>query len=118
MVIFLLFNFIFIYFIYFILFYFYFIFILFYFILFYFFYYFFIFILFIFYFLIEVGDVGIFFPEQVSTPVLSAGQVGFIIANIKTATEARVGDTFFNDGETVVPFPGFKEHKPTGKKIK
>lgn len=46
------------------------------------------------------------------TPRRYAGQVGYITANMKTSSEARVGDTFFRVGAPVEPMPGFKEAKP------
>jgi len=43
---------------------------------------------------------------------LFAGQVGYLIAGMKTVQEARVGDTVFTTGTSVKPFPGFKPAKP------
>jgi GTP-binding protein LepA len=45
-------------------------------------------------------------------PCRYAGQVGYITANMKTSSEARVGDTFFRVGSPVEPMAGFKEAKP------
>ena len=41
-----------------------------------------------------------------------AGQVGYLMANIKNIQEAQVGDTIHHRGETVEPLPGFKPCKP------
>ncbi|MGC1636410.1 MAG: translation elongation factor 4, partial [Candidatus Acidiferrales bacterium] len=43
---------------------------------------------------------------------LSAGDVGFIIANIKRVADARVGDTVVEDGHPAPPLPGFEAIKP------
>lgn len=39
------------------------------------------------------------------------GQVGYLIANMKTAKEARVGDTLFIQETKVVPLPGLEPAK-------
>jgi GTP-binding protein LepA len=58
-------------------------------------------------------QVGVFTPKLVMRPMLSAGEVGFVIAGIKELAHAKVGDTI-----TVVAhpaaqaLPGFKEVKP------
>ncbi|KAI9312602.1 GTP-binding protein lepa [Dichotomocladium elegans] len=56
----------------------------------------------------EVTEVGIMHPEQVSTGYLHAGQVGYVICGMKTATEAHVGDAFHHLGKKVEPLPGFQ----------
>ena len=41
------------------------------------------------------------------------GEVGFVFANIKTVSEARIGDTITDEPTTVTePLPGFEEIKP------
>ncbi|KAE9556216.1 hypothetical protein FO519_000555 [Halicephalobus sp. NKZ332] len=47
--------------------------------------------------------------------VLSAGQIGYIICNMKTVREAAVGETLFDpvEQDKVVPFPGFSAIQPT-----
>eukprot|EP01133_Synstelium_polycarpum_P003469 gene3469-3948_t len=59
----------------------------------------------------EVLDVGLMHPEQESTGQLLTGQVGYITPGMKTAAEARVGDTFFLRDSPVEPLPGFKPAK-------
>ncbi|KAJ9127429.1 hypothetical protein QFC24_000837 [Naganishia onofrii] len=57
----------------------------------------------------EVLDVGIFHPEETTTDVLLAGQVGFVVCNMKDFEEAHVGDTITNATTTnIEPLPGFK----------
>ena len=42
----------------------------------------------------------------------TAGQVGFVIAGMKSTKEARVGDTFYHIHSPVEALPGFKAAKP------
>ena len=61
----------------------------------------------------RVEEVGIFQLERVTQPFLSAGQVGYIIAGIKTVSDTRCGDTITSkDQPCDEPLPGFKETKP------
>ncbi|MCX7958687.1 MAG: translation elongation factor 4, partial [Deltaproteobacteria bacterium] len=61
----------------------------------------------------EVMDVGVMTPFQKFTDSLSAGEVGFISANIKDIKDARVGDTItYEENPAEAPLPGFKESKP------
>ena len=60
----------------------------------------------------EVIEVGIMYPNEYQTDALYAGQVGYLIAGMKTVREARVGDTVFHSKKPVPPFPGFKPAKP------
>ena len=41
----------------------------------------------------EVLEVGQLRPDMTATPQLSAGEVGYIVANIKTLADVIVGDT-------------------------
>ncbi|MBD3273627.1 elongation factor 4 [Candidatus Dependentiae bacterium] len=59
----------------------------------------------------EVLDIGLMYPEPISTGNLYTGQVGFLIAGMKTVKEARVGDTFYHSKNPVKPLPGFKPAK-------
>jgi GTP-binding protein LepA len=61
----------------------------------------------------EVDGVGYQSPKQVPCEELSAGEVGFLFANIKTVTDAKIGDTIVEDRrEPAEPLPGFEEMKP------
>ncbi|MCL2233667.1 MAG: translation elongation factor 4, partial [Treponema sp.] len=61
----------------------------------------------------EVETVGIFKLALVETGVLSAGEVGYFIAGIKTVSDVRVGDTVTGaDAPCEKPLPGFREVKP------
>ena len=58
-------------------------------------------------------DTGIFQLQLVSRPVLSAGDVGYFIAGIKTISDIRVGDTVtLCSNPADEPMAGFKEVKP------
>ena len=61
----------------------------------------------------EVEGLGYQSPKAVPTDSLSAGEVGFLFANIKTVSDARIGDTIMSAGDTTSePLPGFEELKP------
>jgi len=61
----------------------------------------------------EVLKLGVFTPHTLEKKELSAGEVGFIIAGIKTVQDAKVGDTITHEKKgATVPLPGFKEVKP------
>jgi GTP-binding protein LepA len=58
-------------------------------------------------------QIGVFTPKSVARDVLSAGEVGFVIAGIKELQAAKVGDTMTLVGNPAEePLPGFKEIKP------
>ena len=58
-------------------------------------------------------QVGVFTPKSRQKDVLSAGEVGFVIAGIKELKAARVGDTLTRaDDPATEALPGFKEIKP------
>ncbi|QSL65882.1 hypothetical protein MERGE_000162 [Pneumocystis wakefieldiae] len=61
----------------------------------------------------NVVDVGIMYPDRVSTELLKAGQVGYVILGMKNSEESYIGDTFYHVGKDVNPLPRFKELKPT-----
>jgi GTP-binding protein LepA len=62
---------------------------------------------------IQVKDVGIFSPQMVSTGLLVAGQVGFIVTNIKNVAEIKIGDTITHSNDPAREMlPGYKEVKP------
>ena len=61
----------------------------------------------------RVEEVGIFQIVNVPQKVLSAGQVGYITAGIKTVSDTRCGDTITSKSRPCDnPMPGFKETKP------
>jgi GTP-binding protein LepA len=61
----------------------------------------------------EVEETGIFRPKMAPIDALTAGEVGYVAANIKEARDARVGDTVTLDANpTATPLPGFKDVLP------
>ena len=61
-----------------------------------------------------VTEVGYFEPGRYEeTNVLSAGEVGYIAASIKSLSDIRVGDTITNNGKPAEePLPGYKKVNP------
>ena len=61
----------------------------------------------------EVDGVGYQSPKPIPCEELSAGEVGFLFANIKTVSDAQIGDTIMSaDDPASEPLPGFQEVKP------
>ncbi|MGI8955490.1 MAG: translation elongation factor 4 [Chthoniobacterales bacterium] len=61
----------------------------------------------------EVKEVGVFTPKMNAQPTLNAGDVGYIIANIKTTSELKIGDTITDVRHPAKePLPGFQEIHP------
>lgn len=67
-------------------------------------------------------DSGVFKPRQTSMPNLYAGQIGYVVTNLKSIAEARVGDTVTKKikatpgavalDEATEPLAGYREVKP------
>jgi GTP-binding protein LepA len=61
----------------------------------------------------EVEDLGYQAPKATPCDELAAGEVGFLSANIKTVSDAKIGDTITDDENPAAePLPGFEEIKP------
>jgi len=61
----------------------------------------------------KVEEVGIFRLKREKKHMLSAGEVGYIIAGIKSVRDTRIGDTITHaDRPAPEPLPGFREVKP------
>ena len=61
----------------------------------------------------EVEQVGVFSPKVLVVSELTVGDVGFVIAGIKTVSDAQIGDTLTETSRpTATPCPGFTEMKP------
>jgi len=61
----------------------------------------------------KVEELGIFQIVRVPRKQLTAGQVGYMIAGIKTVSDTRCGDTItLKNTPCDAPLPGFKEAKP------
>jgi GTP-binding protein LepA len=61
----------------------------------------------------EVQEVGHLRLKQVPARKLSAGEVGYLVASIKTVSDTKVGDTVFvGEKKDLRPLPGFRDIKP------
>src|SRR5271167_3159028 len=61
----------------------------------------------------EVEGVGYQSPKPIPCDTLSAGEVGFLFANIKTVSDAQIGDTIIDLANPAPePLPGFEPLKP------
>jgi GTP-binding protein LepA len=61
----------------------------------------------------EVEALGYQAPKATPCDELAAGEVGFLAANIKTVSDAKIGDTIVDDENPAAePLPGFEEIKP------
>ncbi|MQX35106.1 translation elongation factor 4 [Roseospira navarrensis] len=60
-----------------------------------------------------IDKVGMFTPKLVETESLSAGEMGFIMAGIKSVADTQVGDTLTDDRKPCeTPLPGFRPSVP------
>lgn len=61
----------------------------------------------------EVKEVGVFIPKMERRDSLQTGDVGYIIANMKSAADVKIGDTYTDVVHPCSePLPGFKEIHP------
>lgn len=61
----------------------------------------------------EVSHVGIFTPKMEPVQELSSGEVGYVIAGIKSVSDTKIGDTITDaDSPATEPCPGYREMKP------
>lgn len=59
---------------------------------------------------LEVGHLS---PDMKADPELSTGEIGYIVTNLKSTREAKVGDTVtLNSKPTNQPLPGYKDVQP------
>ena len=60
-----------------------------------------------------VEELGTYHPKPRQVEALGPGEVGYVYANVKDLSLAKIGDTITHpDRPTPDPFPGFKEVKP------
>jgi GTP-binding protein LepA len=58
-------------------------------------------------------EVGFLNPEMKSSGILGAGEIGYVVTNLKSTREAKVGDTITRpDNLAGRPLPGYKDVKP------
>ena len=61
----------------------------------------------------DIQTVGRMLPEKTPCDALYAGQVGYVVLNVRTPTKCPVGDTITDfNAPTAAPFPGFKPSIP------
>ncbi|MDH4476569.1 MAG: translation elongation factor 4 [Verrucomicrobiaceae bacterium] len=61
----------------------------------------------------EIKDVGVFRPKMTPCEKLEPGDVGYLIANVKTTADVKIGDTVTETRRpSPVALPGFKEIHP------
>jgi GTP-binding protein LepA len=61
----------------------------------------------------DVETLGVLTPKPVEVDELVAGEVGFLIANIKNVADTKIGDTVTDDLDSAIePLPGFEDIKP------
>ncbi len=61
----------------------------------------------------DVEGLGVLTPKPVVINELVAGEVGFMIANIKNVADSKIGDTITDDNRpSIAALPGFEEIKP------
>ena len=62
---------------------------------------------------LDVETLGVLTPKPVVVDELRAGEVGFIMANIKNVADTKIGDTITEENNPAIePLPGFEEIKP------
>jgi GTP-binding protein LepA len=58
----------------------------------------------------EVSEVGYLQLRQVKAESLSSGEVGYVVANLRSVEETRAGDTVFDAARhAATPLPGYKD---------
>ena len=61
----------------------------------------------------EIKEVGVFTPKMTKTASLDAGDVGYVISNIKDTSEIKIGDTLTLARQPASEMlPGYKEVRP------
>ena len=61
----------------------------------------------------EIKEVGHFSPEMRADDELDSGSVGYIIPNLKSPADTRIGDTMTSLADPCrTPLPGFRESRP------
>ncbi|MFN7342150.1 MAG: elongation factor 4, partial [bacterium] len=61
----------------------------------------------------EIKEVGVFTPKMSVREILLPGDVGYVIANMKSASEVKIGDTMTDSTHPCAEaLPGYKEIQP------
>ena len=63
--------------------------------------------------ILETETLGVLTPKPVEVDSLEAGEVGFMMANSKTVSDTKIGDTITEEANPALePLPGFEDIKP------
>ncbi len=61
----------------------------------------------------EVKEVGVFTPKMEKRDILQAGDVGYVVSNIKSTADIKIGDTMtISNRPATEMLPGYKEVRP------
>ncbi len=61
----------------------------------------------------EIAELGVLRPDPIKRDELSAGEVGYVICNIKTLEDTKIGDTVTHaDAPAQQALPGYADPKP------
>jgi GTP-binding protein LepA len=61
----------------------------------------------------QIEGLGTLTPKPVVVETIEAGEVGFLIANLKNVGDTKIGDTITDDERPAIePLPGFEDIKP------
>ncbi len=62
----------------------------------------------------EVSEIGVLAPDRVKVKKLSAGESGYVVANIKSLADVTIGDTvtLHPQPASVEPLPGYRQPRP------
>jgi len=61
----------------------------------------------------DIEELGVFAPKRQPRTELGAGEVGFVVANIKKISDCQIGDTVTAEGNpAAAPLSGFRQAKP------
>ena len=59
----------------------------------------------------DVTEIGSFVPAMVQRKQLGAGEVGYVVGNLKDLRAVKVGDTLCHKDSAITPLPGYEEPK-------
>ncbi|MCU1285078.1 MAG: lepA [Acidobacteriales bacterium] len=61
----------------------------------------------------DIESLGVLTPKPIEIEQLEAGEVGFLICNMKNVADSKIGDTITEEGRPALePLAGFEELKP------
>ncbi len=58
------------------------------------------------------GEIGVFSPHRSPVPMLNAGEIGYIVTNIKKPSIGIVGDSVISVKDSLAPLSGYLQPKP------